>query len=153
MRAIEPYLAPAHKPLQQERDSMKSFNEIKIIGIDANRPPRIRKENYIDLFYQLSGEAPQAWCEDFNAHGRHIKPMAKIDTNSRSFINAYVNQMDTIPSHLAQLKRVVADCNGQYLEKIKQRDMSLAKDNAALREQGGEQYKLNEIIASLDFGD
>lgn len=130
---------------------MKLFNEIKIIGLDANRPPRIRKENYIDLFYQLSEEAPQAWLEDFNAHGRHIKPMAKIDTNSRGFINAYVNDMDTIPAHLEKLKRAVADCNVQYLEKLRQTDMALAKDNAALREQGGPQFKLNEIIASLDF--
>jgi len=132
---------------------MKLFNEIKIIGIDANRPPRIRKENYIDLFYQLSEEAPPDWCEDFNAHGRHIKPMAKIDINSRGFINAYVNHMDTIPAHFMQLKQAVADCNGQFLEKLRQREMALAKDNAALSEQDGEQFNLNEIIASLDFGD
>lgn len=132
---------------------MKLFNEIKIIGIDENRAPRIRKESYIDLFYQLSEEAPEPWCEVFNVHGRHVKPMAKIDINSRGFINAYVNHMDAIPSHLMQLKLVVADCNIQYLEKFRQREAALAKENAALRELGGEQFKLNEIIASLDFGD
>lgn len=59
--------------------------------------------------------------------------------------------MDPRLAPLEQLKRAVADCNVQYLEKLRQRDMALAKDNAALGEQGGPQFRLNEIIASLDF--
>lgn len=46
---------------------MTSFNEIKIIGFDTSRPPRVRKEAYIDLFYQLSEDAPEEWCEDFDS--------------------------------------------------------------------------------------
>ena len=130
---------------------MTVFNEIKIVGIDANRLPRIRKEAYIDLFYQLSEDAPEDWCEDFNNFGRHIKPMAKIDKGTRGYISTYVNDMETIPAHFAQIKQAVIDCNAQYLEKIRQREAALAKDTASLREQGGEQCKLNEIIAGLDF--
>jgi hypothetical protein len=130
---------------------MTSFNEIKIIGMDANRPPRIRKESYIDLFYRLSEEAPEGWCEDFDAFGRQLSPTAKIDTADRGIISTYVNDMDTIPGHFAQLKQAVADCNREYLEKLRQMELAMAKDSADLREQGGEQFKLNQIIASLDF--
>ncbi len=130
---------------------MTAFSEIKIIGIDANRPPRVRKEAYIDLFYQLSEDAPEEWCEDFNSLGRQVSPLAKIDKNQRAFISTYVNDMDAIPAHLAQIKQAVADCNSRFLEKLQQRMQAQARDNAALREQGGLQFKLNEIIASLDF--
>lgn len=130
---------------------MTQFNEIKIIGIDLNRPPRIRKEAYIDLFYQLSENAPEEWCEDFASFGRQVIPLAKIDKSNPGFISTYVNDMDAIPRQFEQLKQAVIDCNKQFLEKISERAITLAKDNAALREQGGQQYRLNEIIAALDF--
>ena len=130
---------------------MTSFNEIKIIGIDASRPPRVRKEAYIDLFYQLSEDAPVEWCEDFAGFGRELNPLAKVDQTKRGFINTYVNDMSVIPTHFEQLKQAVVDCNAQFLEKLRQREVALAKDNADLSEQGGQQFQLNEIIASLDF--
>jgi hypothetical protein len=130
---------------------MATIGEIKIIGLDANRMPRVRKEAYIDLFYQLSEDAPEEWCEDFNGFGRHVAPMAKIDKGTRCFISTYVNEMDTIPAHFEQVKQAVIDCNQQYLEKIRQREADLAKDAASMHEQGGQQFKLNEIIAALDF--
>ena len=60
---------------------MSSFEEIRIISIDEARPPRVRKEAYIDLFFKLSHKAPLDWCEEFNALGRQINPAAKIDKN------------------------------------------------------------------------
>ena len=130
---------------------MTQFNEIKIIGIDTNRPPRVRKEAYIDLFYQLSEDAPEEWCEDFAGFGRQVNPLAKIDKIKPTFISTYVNDMDSIPRHFEQLKQAVVNCNTQYLEKLRQREQALARENAAAREQGGQQFKLDEIIASLDF--
>ena len=130
---------------------MTAFNEIKVIGIDANRPPRVRKEPYIDLFYQLSEDAPEEWCEDFSGFGRQLNPMAKIDKATRGFISTYVNDMNVIPAHFKQLKEAVADCNSQYLEKLRQKEAALARDGANLKEQGGQQLRLNEIVASLDF--
>ena len=130
---------------------MTQFNKIKIIGIDASRPPRVRKESYIDLFYQLSEDAPEEWCEDFADFGRQVNPLAKIDKIKPGFISTYVNDMDAIPRHFEQLKQAVVDCNTQYLEKLRQREQALARENAVAREQGGQQYKLDEIIASLDF--
>jgi len=77
--------------------------------------------------------------------------MAKIDKSTRGIIGTYVNDMNFIPAHFAQLKEAVANCNVQYLEKLEQREAAMAKDNANLKEQGGQQFKLNEIVASLDF--
>jgi uncharacterized membrane protein (DUF106 family) len=77
--------------------------------------------------------------------------MAKVDAANRGIINTYVNDIDAIPAHFEQIKQAVADCNAQHLEKLKQREMEMARDNADLQEQGGAQFKLNQIIASLDF--
>ena len=115
---------------------MTLFSEIKIIGIDTNRPPRVRKESYIDLFYQLSQDAPEEWCDDFASFGRQVNPLAKIDLKKPAFISTYVHDMDAIPQHFEQLEH---------------REMLLARENAASREQGDQQYRLEEIIASLDF--
>lgn len=130
---------------------MPAFTELKIVGFDADRLPRIRKEPYIDLFYQLSEVAPEEWCEDFVNFGRHVTPMAKVDKDKRIFIGTYVKDMDAIPAHLEQLKQAVRECNSYLIEKIKQREQAASDRKAALQEQGGEQFKLNEIVASLDF--
>jgi hypothetical protein len=131
---------------------MATFNEIKIVGFDVNRPPRVRKEAYIDLFYQLSEDAPEEWCEDFISFGRHVSPMAKIEKGSRCFISTYINDMDMIPEHLDQLKQAVIDCNRQYLEKITQREIDQANEAASSEAGGSEQSRLDEIVARLEFG-
>ena len=130
---------------------MTTFDEIRIIGIDTSRPPRVRKEAYIDLFYQLSDAAPEDWCEDFNALGRGINPMVKIDKGEPGIISTYVNDMEAIPAQFGEIRKAVGDCNRQYLDRLRQLEADLARDNAALREQGGQQFRLNEIIAALDF--
>ena len=130
---------------------MNIFETITISGLDQTRLPRVRKESYIDLFFSLSSQAPEEWCEDFNALGRHIDPAAKIDKNSRLTIDTYVNNMDRIPAHLVELKLAVDECNQQYAEKLRLRALALAAENAALDGAGGEQQRLNLIIASLEF--
>ena len=130
---------------------MTSFNAIKIIGIDAARPPRIRKEPYVDLFYRLSEDPPEEWCEAFNGFGRQVNPMAKIDSADRAIINTYINDIDAIPAHFERLKEAVAECNTEYQGKLRQRERETARDNADLQAGGGAQSRLNEIIASLDY--
>jgi hypothetical protein len=68
---------------------MSSFEEIRIISIDEARPPRVRKEAYIDLFFKLSHKAPLDWCEEFNALGRQINPAAKIDIPRQKSIKTW----------------------------------------------------------------
>jgi hypothetical protein len=88
---------------------MSSFEEIRIISIDEARPPRVRKEAYIDLFFKLSHKAPLDWCEEFNALGRQINPAAKIDKNLGESIETYVNDMGGIQSHLNEIKQTMAN--------------------------------------------
>jgi len=132
---------------------VNTFESIRISGVDESRPPRVRKEAYIDLYFRLSCEAPEEWCEDFNVLGRQIVPAAKVDKNSRLVIETYVNDMNKIPAHLAELKLTVDECNQQYAEKLRQRELALAAENAALAGEVGEQQQLNAIIAALEFDD
>lgn len=130
---------------------MNSISDIKIIGIDSDRPPRVRKESYIDLFFRLSDKAPLDWCEEFNALGRHLKPSPKINTKSGECIETYVNDMDSIAQHLVDVKEIVVDCNSKFQAKLDEQARELAASNADLQDEGGEQLRLNEIIAALDF--
>ena len=125
------------------------FKEITITGLDTDRPPRIRELDHVDLVYRLSEEAPEEWCKEFRRFGRALNPQAKVDKLTRRYIKTYVTDMDAIPAHLEVLERAVFDCNTQYLEKIRQRAKDLEEDQQSLREQGGEQYRLNEIVESL----
>jgi hypothetical protein len=59
--------------------------------------------------------------------------------------------MGGIQSHLNEIKQTVDECNAQYLEKIRQRQLADAAVNAALLGQDGEQAKLNQIISALEF--
>ena len=130
---------------------MSSFEEIKIIGIDPDRAPRLRKEAYIDLFFLLSAKAPLEWCEDFNALGRQFNPAVKIDKSAGDCVETYVNDMANIQSQLDSIKQTVQECNAQYLEKIRQREADQVASNAALQGEEGEQSKLNRIVAGLNF--
>ena len=130
---------------------MTLISDIKIIGIDSDRPPRMRKEAYIDLFFRLSHKAPMEWCENFNAIGRKLNPSPKIDKNKGECIDTYVKDMLLIPHHLAEVKQAVLDCNRQYQEKLDETARALAASNADLKGQDGDQYRLNQIIEKLDF--
>ena len=132
---------------------MSDTKEIRIIGFDKDRPPRIRKEAYIDLYFQLSQQAPMDWCEDFNALGRKANPSPKIDKNKGLHIESYVKDMSLITKHLADVKALLLECNRQYQQKIDDKARVLAASNASLQGQDGEQFKLNQIIDSLSFDD
>ncbi|HUV20383.1 MAG: hypothetical protein LJE92_00075 [Gammaproteobacteria bacterium] len=133
---------------------MSDISDIKIIGIDKDRPPRIRKEAYIDLFFRLSQKCSVDWCEDFNALGRKIDPSPKIDKNKGECIETYVKNMTLIAQHLADVKALLRDCNEKHQAKIDEKARVLAASNASLQGgQEGEQYKLNQIIESLNFDD
>jgi len=129
------------------------MSEIKIIGIDKDRPPRIRKEAYIDLFFRLSEKGSIGWCEDFNALGRKLNPSPKIDKNIGECIQTYVSNMTLITQHLADVKEILRNCNEQYQQKIDEKARVLAASNASLQGQDGEQYKLNQIVEGLKFDD
>lgn len=132
---------------------MEGISDIRIIGIDKNRPPLIRKEPYIDLFFRLSHKAPQDWCEEFNKLVKDMVPQVKIDKTEGLFINAYVRDMDHIAAHLERIREKISACNRQYIENVRLKELAAAEKNAALVAAAGEQARLNAIIATLQFDD
>ena len=130
---------------------MSSIEDLKIVGFDADRLPRMRKEAYIDLFFQLSEKAPADWCEKFNSLGRQMTPPPKIDVNKGEFIDSYVKSMDQIPTHFGAVKKTIQECTKHYLEKIRQQQIAQAASNSAMQGESGEQLRLNKIVESLDF--
>ena len=132
---------------------MEELCDIRVIGIDEKRPPRVRKEPYIDLFFQLSRQPPKAWCEDFNQLAKALVPPVKIDAKAGAFIDAYVRCMDDIPAHLENIKKKVSLCNERFNESIRQQQLAAAAEKASLLGEGGEQARLNAIIAALKFDD
>jgi len=130
---------------------MEEISDIRIIGVDEKRPPRVRKEPYIDLFFKLSRQAPKEWCEAFNRLTAKHDPGITINRKEGLFIDTYVRDMNNIPSHLDEIKKKVAACNQQYIEAIRQRDLAAASKIGGLQGEGGQQGKLNTIVAALIF--
>jgi hypothetical protein len=130
---------------------MSNISDTRIIGIDKERPPRVRKETYIDLFFQLSQKVPEDWSDDFNALGRRINPSPKVEKITGTCIQTYVNDMSLIPQHLSDLQKTVLACNQQYQDKLDEKARVLAERNASSQGQDGPQLKLNQIIDTLDF--
>lgn len=130
---------------------MSTINDIKIIGIDDERPPQVRKEAYIDLFFKLSQKTPTDWCEDLNKLGHQIEPPFKIDKNRGIVVETWIRDMTLIPQHLEKIKHKIIECNEQYLEKLRQKALSLAAKNASSNGQDSKQGQLDLIVATLKF--
>lgn len=133
---------------------MDGISDIKITGIDETRPPIIRKEPYIDIYFKLSHQVPVEWCKDFNALLSKHPTAPKIKEKEGVFIEAWVRSPDEIVALLDQLKQKVAECNRLYIERVEISLRNSNDANALLTQQGGgEQGRLNRIIAGLDFSD
>jgi hypothetical protein len=131
---------------------MEGISDIKISGVDEMRPPRLRKEPYINLFFKLAHKAPKKWCEDFNHLVAKGEYPAKIDPASGLYIETWVRKPEEIEKTLAGLKQAVKTCKEDYIARI------LAESNAAAAmsgelEDSDEQGHLNRIIAGLNFDD
>lgn len=132
---------------------MEGISDLRIIGIDDRRPPKIRKEPYIDIVFKLSHPAPPDWCSDFNAALAKHPHNPKIKENEGLFIEAWVRKPDEIVALLATLKEKVAECSRIYIERIERSARAAREDGNALSQEAGEQGRLNRIIAALDFDD
>ena len=139
-----------HPPRFIVRAVMEGISDIRIIGFDDNRPPLIRKEPYIDLFFQLAHQAPKDWCDDFNQLASKKKYSAKIAPATGLFIEAWVRKPEEIVNILAALKEVVETCSNNYIDKINAA-INAASSTQSKPSDEGEQERLNKIIAALDF--
>lgn len=131
---------------------MEGISDIKIIGMDNKRPPRIGKEPYIDLFFQLSHKAPPEWCIGFNELLVKHEYTPKIKPNEGLFIETWVRRPDEIAALFQILKEKVTESSSLYIEKIAASQRDAASNNALAQKEGdGEQGRLNKVIAGLDF--
>jgi hypothetical protein len=130
---------------------MQGISDIKITGIDETRPPVIRKEPYIDLFFKLSHQAPANWCKDFNSLLVQHPSSPKIKELDGRYIECWVRTPDEIVTLFILLKETVADCTRQYIERIDEAARDACNGSKASSEDSGEQGRLNRIISSLDF--
>jgi hypothetical protein len=132
---------------------MEGISDIRIEGVDERRPPRIRKEPYIDLVFRLTHKAPVDWCQDFVSLESKKDYKSKINTDECLYIETWVRRPEEIVGHLQGLKEAVAECNARYIEKIRASERDRDGDNDKLRNEEGPQGQLNRIIAGLDFGE
>jgi len=130
---------------------MEGISDIKIVALDAKRPPVVRKAPYIDLFFELSHKAPKVWCEDFNGLLSKYKFPAKVQPDPGLFIETWVRTPDDVAPHLEHLKLEVAECNERYIENVRLAQGRKDGENAATAQGTGEQGRLNRIVAGLLF--
>lgn len=130
---------------------MEGISDINIIGMDELRPPVIRKEPYIDLYFKLSHQAPADWCRDFNALLAQHPSAPKIKEKEGCFIESWVRSPDEIVELFDLLKQTIADCTQQYIERIENARHDTKSEGVTSSEEDSEQGRLNRIIASLDF--
>jgi hypothetical protein len=129
---------------------MEGISDIKISGIDEMRPPRIRKEPYINLFFKLIHKAPKEWCEDFNHLVAKREYPIKIEPSAGLFIETWVRKPEEIEKALDGLKKAVSQCNEKYIARVTA-EANVAANSGDILEAGGEQGRLNQIIAGLNF--
>ncbi len=132
---------------------MKDISQLKVTGIDSNRPPKILKEPYIDLVFELSEKAPKAWCQDFNMLFNNAAYSVKVDANQGKFVETWVRNMDEIPAHLKLIQAKIFECNTLFAAREAKIAKEIADRNMQSAGDEGPQALLNEIIESLDFGD
>jgi hypothetical protein len=132
---------------------MEGISDIRIAGIDERRPPRIRKEPYIDLCFRLTHKAPVDWCQDFTDSQTKVAIPVKIDSKECLYIETWVRSQDEIVGHLQTLKKAVTECNVRYIEKIEALERDRDGNIDELAKEAGPQGQLNRLIAALDFSD
>jgi len=127
---------------------MEGISDIKIIGIDKKRPPRILKEPYINIYFVLSHKAIAGWCTDFNRLGAKYQYPAKIDETEGLYIDTWVRHIDEIHPQLTRLKATVKECSVAYVARI---EAATAAGVATTSTDSAEQVRLNGVIAGLVF--
>lgn len=132
--------------------TMEGISDIRISGIDQTRPPLIRKEPYINLYFKLNHKAPAKWCDDFNNLFSRGNYPVKIDPVDGIFIETWVRKPEEIEPVLKTLKEAVKVATKTYIVRVEAEALAAVAKGANPGDEG-EQGRLNRIIAGLDFSD
>lgn len=129
---------------------MEGITDLKIIGIDESRPPVIRKEPYIELYFKLNHKAPIDWLRIFNDHVSKDKLPIKIKPAASNIIETWVRSVDEVEPAFEKIKAAVSASITLYMNNI------LAQKSKEQAEASGitlspEQLKLNSVISQLKF--
>ena len=79
---------------------MEGISDIRIEGIDENRPPSAKHATYINLFFKLNHQAPSGWCTEFNELMSKDPSKPKIDASEGLYIETWVKSSSYIVQHL-----------------------------------------------------
>ena len=129
---------------------MQDIQSLHICGLDPERPARIRKEPYIDLYFKLSMKAPEAWCDAFNDSLKNASFPAKIKPKEGLFIDTWVRKPEDIPALFQRLKAGVATATQNHLKRIDEANRALRLATPTLQD-SAEQRMLDQVLAELDF--
>ena len=129
---------------------MKNIRELKIIGVDESRPPMIRKEPYIELFFQLGHQAPKEWCQDFNRLMKDANYPVKIKPEEGLIVETWVRKTDEIEKIFDSIKLAISRCTKEYIENIESLSQS-SQENHTSGDVSTEQRNLNDVIAKLSY--
>ena len=128
---------------------MNKIENLKIKGIDKNRLPNLDNNNYIDVIYELTQQAPRNWCLDFNNFFSKERHKTRIDPDKGLYIETWVRDMEEIPKELNLIKQKIKICNTNYIEKLQKE--ALLRQNMQSDSSSIKGRKLDRIIADLDF--
>ncbi|MDT8451890.1 MAG: hypothetical protein RQ936_03980 [Gammaproteobacteria bacterium] len=133
---------------------MEGISDIKIIGIDERRPPKILKEPYINLFFKLTHKAPKDWCEAFNLLIAKRKYPVKINPTMGLFVETWVRVPAEINASLDDIKKVITTCTDEYIARVEAEALAISNANADSKNAASvAQVELNKVIEALDFSD
>lgn len=126
---------------------MEGISDIRIVGIDETRRPRILKEPYINLYFKLTHKVPADLCSEFNRLlGKHQFP-ARINEGEGLFVETWVRALDEIAPHLELLKKTIKQCVNNHIDKINAAN-AIKTGNV---EASAEQMRLNALIDKLNY--
>ena len=130
--------------------TIEAPTELKVIGFDQERPPKIQRRPCIDLYFRLNEEAPEEWCKCFmNIIGKQTYSI-KIDPEVSEFVETWVRKTAEIENSLETVKRLVAKGNQAYQESLeaKRKQAAVVLPDEVI---SPEQLRLNDVVAGLVF--
>lgn len=129
---------------------MKDISDLKIVGIDEARPPIIRKEPYIELYFKLIHQAPREWCQVFNECVAKSTYPISIKIDDGLFVETWVRKAEEVEAALKMIQVAIKTSIALYIETIEAKTRNLTSQSVGV-EATGEQLELNKIIIGLDY--
>lgn len=130
---------------------MEGISDIKIDGIDENRPPSAKYPKYINLYFRFNHKVPEPWCITFNDMMAKHTSKPKIVPEEGLYIETWVQNKEQIAPHLKQLKSAVKECIGLYIKKIEMERQAANTQTGEAVEENSPQAELNRIVMELNF--